>query len=198
MFGSFYRVRENCGSHPSFLIDVSQLPVYSENGNSYLLEVDRTGCAKNCVCGFCTEEDRRSRVKSNSLRIKERHRWKPLTPELLREMQIPSSRPQEVNKDLSNKSNLVINKTKTATNLTQSNKTLVNDSKNNFCRIDESNMCAESANKIESLINDISLENKISEKSVGMNSKHEMQKLGAPQTLRKGKYSFTCFMRCFN
>lgn len=175
--GKQYRVRENCGSHPSFLIDVSQLPVYSENGNSYLLEVDRTGCAKNCVCGFCTEEDRRSRVKSNSLRIKERHRWKPLTPELLREMQIPLSRPEEVSKDLSNKSDLATNETKTVANSTQVNKTSVNDLKIKFCRIDKSSTCAESANKIESLISDISLENKISEKNVGISSKHEMLKL---------------------
>lgn len=38
-------------------------------------------------------------MKSNSLRIKERHRWKLLTLELLREMQIPLSAPQ-VSKDL--------------------------------------------------------------------------------------------------
>lgn len=83
-----FRIRENFDSKKTFQIDVTQLPIYTQCENDYLVEVDKTGCVKSCVCGYCLDEDRRTRFRSTSLRIKERDRWKRLTPTLLDEMRI--------------------------------------------------------------------------------------------------------------
>lgn len=75
----------------TFEVDVSQLPVYAEYESNYILEVDKSGCAKSCVCNYCIAEDQCSRYRSNTLRIKERPRWQRLTSELLKELHLDFS-----------------------------------------------------------------------------------------------------------
>lgn len=68
---------------------------------------------KSCVCGFCVHEDRLARPKSTCLRIKERDRWKRLTPALLNEMRLTVDK--AVSKDLKEIANAECsNKTKLA------------------------------------------------------------------------------------
>lgn len=79
-----YSIRRRDGRKKKFQIDVSQLSVYANCDQSYLLEVDRMGCMRHCVCEYCTEEDQLNRNKSDSLRIRERARWKLLDNHLLK------------------------------------------------------------------------------------------------------------------
>lgn len=74
--------------YKTFEVDVSQLPVYAEYDGIYILEVDKSGCAKSCVCSYCIAEDQCSRYRSNTLRIKERPRWQRLTSQLLTELHL--------------------------------------------------------------------------------------------------------------
>lgn len=74
--------------YKTFEVDVTQLPVYAEYEGDYILEVDKSGCAKSCVCNYCITEDQYSRYRSNTLRIKERPRWQRLTSEMLKELRL--------------------------------------------------------------------------------------------------------------
>lgn len=85
-------MRENFDQKDTFSVEEGRLAVYANCKEDYLLEVDKTGCVKYCNCGFCTEEDRRTKNKSTGLRIKERERWKILTNNLLEGMKISSSK----------------------------------------------------------------------------------------------------------
>lgn len=94
------RIRPQNGSSKAFEIDISQLSAYANcEDERYVLEVDRTGCTRSCVCGYCTEEDQRSKTKSSGLRIKDRHRWKLLTNALLNEMRITSRTTSDISKN---------------------------------------------------------------------------------------------------